>query len=63
MQLTPTRANVTLYTKGKLIKCVLIQQSQVPVSLQLRISPQHHEIVRHKQNILKIMEQTNTKVC
>lgn len=34
------------------------------VNLQLRISPQHHDIVKGKNNInvLKIMEHTNTKV-
>lgn len=40
-------------------------QEQMQVNLQLRISPQHHDIVKGKNNthLLKIMEHTNTKVC
>lgn len=47
--------------------CLLLflLQSEIQVNLQLQISPQHHDIVKGKNNVnlLKIMEQTNTKVC
>lgn len=41
-----------------------IFQSQIPVNLQLEISPQHHDIVKGRNNmhVLSIMEQTKTKV-
>lgn len=43
---------------------IIVLQEQMQVNLQLRISPQHHDIVKGKNNInlLKIMEHTNTKV-
>lgn len=43
----------------------ILLQSQIQVNLQLRISPQHHDIVKGRNhiNLLKIMEHTNTKVC
>lgn len=40
-------------------------QNQILVNLKLEISPQHHEIVKGKNNsqLLSIMDQTKTKVC